>query len=165
MRKALLGFVALFLISSMSFSQEKLKTYTSELGKFAIEYQGEINERTQDKETSKVYRATYRVAGMGFMTSSTVHENKAEDASKMLKLSLETLLKTVKGDVVSKKDITQQGQKGLHVVLDLKENGVQIVYRVFVKDAYQYQLLVFGKAEEFDINKAMAYMNSFKMTK
>lgn len=141
--------------------QEKI--YTSDLGKFSIEYKGEVRENTKQNESSTVYRASYRDQEMLFVISSTVQQNEIINADALLKASLKIFKEAVKGEMIREKTITENNTNGIYAALHLKENDLNVEYKVFSKGLYLYQLMVFAKSDKYNQDLAQTYFKSFKM--
>lgn len=161
MKKAILGCVVWFCCLQIGIAQDTKQTFTSELGKFSIAHQSEIRESTKENENSTVYRVAFRHQDMMFVVSSTHQKNKANDIDVLLKTSLKTFAEATKASLLSQKNMTLSGAKGISASLKMEENGLLSAYRVYSKDLYLYQLMVFAKAESFKAAEAKTFFDSF----
>ena len=164
MKKILLTSVLLF-FGLYLIAQEKEQKYTSELGNFSMTSYGEVKENVKENETSIVYRAAYRNQEMLFAVSSTLNNNKAKKASRLLKASLLSFTTAVKGTINKQNSIKENKVKGIYASLYLKKNNIQVEYKVFSKGLYLYQVMVFAKKDKYKKDVAASFFKSFQISK
>ena len=163
MKKILLTSVLLF-FGLHIFAQEKEETYTSELGKFSMISFGEVTEDVKNGKASITYRAAYRHKEMLFALSSSLEQNKPQKASDLLNASILNFKTALKGTVVEQKKIKENNVNGISAVFNIN-NGVMVEYKVFYKDLYLYQVMVFAKKENYKKEVAETFFKSFVITK
>jgi len=163
MKKILLTCVLLFFGLHMV-AQENGQTYTSKLGKFSMISFGEVTEDVRNDKTSTSYRAAYRNKEMLFVLSSSLEQNKPKRVSDLLNASILNFKTALKGAVVQQKRIKENNMNGIFAVLNLS-NGVMVEYKVFYKELYLYQIMVFAKKEKFKKEVAETFFKSFTITK
>ena len=161
MKKILFTSVLLFFGLYISAQQ---KTYVSELGKFSMTSYGEVTEDVRNDKSSTVYRAAYRNKEMLFAVSSSLQKNKPKKASDLLSASVLNFKTALKATIVSQKKIREKKIRGIYASLNLN-NDVVAEYKVFYKDMYLYQVMVFAKKDKYKNDIAKAFFNSIIISK
>ncbi|WKD85898.1 hypothetical protein KCTC32516_01246 [Polaribacter huanghezhanensis] len=163
MKKILITSVLLF-FGLHILAQEKVQTYTSELGKFSMVSYGEVTEDVKKENSSTIYRAAYRSKEMLFAVSSSLQQNKPKKVSDLLKASVLTFKTALKATIVQQKNIKENKTKGMYASL-MMNNDVTVEYKVFSKGFYLYQVMVFAKKDKYKKEIAAAFFKAFAITK
>lgn len=161
MKKLSLLLIVLSLWSIKSVSQEK---YTSELGKYSIEYLGEIAESTRETDKTTSYKITFNSASLNYLVMATKHISNLEDSiDELLDISINTFNKKVNGIISNQKEVTLGDVKGKYALINLQDNKVKIELYAYMNNNYQYQLVAYAEDNNYDQKEVNSVFNSFEI--
>jgi len=147
-----------------SVAKKNQNTYKSDMGKFEVAITGAISEKTVDKEKSSTFKITFDADNMYYLISSTKHKSDLESSiDKLLDVSISTFSEQIKGTISNRKEVSLENAKGLYAEMDMIEMGFKLEYYVFMRDVYQYQVVVYAAYEDYDDSVANHFFKSFKV--
>ncbi len=162
MRKIIILFAAL-LISFVSITaQENWKTFNSETGKFSIDFFANVTVSQVNKEKVTTYKTKFTNDNMVIMVNSSKHKAALDDRKDLLKKSLDTFVSSVGGIITASKEIENNGAIGTYATMNL-QNGIFLEYKVYLKDFYQYQVIIYSKDNNYNQEMANRYFETFKI--
>ena len=164
MKEIKIVFIVLSLWSMNGISQEKMERYTSDLGKFSIEYFGEIVENIREAEKSTSYKITFNSTSNNYLISASKHKSNLEDSiDRLLDVSITSFNKNVKGIMSNQKDIMLGNIKGKYALINLKDSNVKLDLYVYMNNNYQYQLIAYAEENIFNQTEVDEIINSFEI--
>ena len=163
--KAALLFLPVILLTMSLTPAKKKYLFDSPEGKFSIVFPAEYNTEVDSSEIAVTSKTNCVRNDQTYYASFTIHKVKMEksDQKDMAEVSLDSFVKTVKGDLVIKKEWNVKGNTGLIALIEIPANDVRMEYRVFVVGYIQYQFVVVAKNADFDENAAAKFFKSFKL--
>ncbi|PHR68698.1 MAG: hypothetical protein COA67_12580 [Lutibacter sp.] len=163
MKKYMLLFVTILLMSVSVPAQENWNSFKSEMGKFSIDFSGgvSVSERITKKATT--YKTTFTADSLNIMVSSSKHIKSLDGKDDLLNVSVDSFIKSIKGSFISKKHIEYDGVKGIYAVMSLQDGTVLVEYKVYNKGYYQYQLVAYAEKNLYNQKSADRYFDSFKI--
>ncbi|PCI11564.1 MAG: hypothetical protein COB73_01865 [Flavobacteriaceae bacterium] len=164
MKKIFLSLVVLSLVSFTTFAQENRHNFSTETGKFSVDFIGDISESARITETSSSFKTTISDGRMRYMVSSTKHNSNLEsDIEKLLNTSVDSFMENIKGEIISKEEVTRDNVKGMYVDIAMSEGAVRLEYFVFLRGFYQYQVMAYAPVEVYDAENASRFFKGFKI--
>lgn len=163
MKNLLLIFVTV-LLQTVTVQAQDWKNYTSENGKFSMEYLGDLVEETNETEKAITYKTTITNGAMGYLISSSLHKNNLEsNIDELLNVSVDSFKENIKGAIEDFKRINLYDAKGTYVLFSMSEGTVILEYYVFMKGLYQYQVVMYSDASTYNEEEANHLIDSFKI--
>jgi len=164
MKKIIIAFITLSVLSYACRAQEKKNIYTSDLGNYSIEYLGEYTENTKETESANTYKILFKSNSVSYLISGTNHfEDLEKSLEDFLNISINRFIEAIKGKLVEQKDISFGTIKGKYCLLNLPESNVKVELYTYMKGNYHYQLVAYADSESYNQEEANRVFNSFKV--
>ena len=154
-------FVAILMISVSTTAQEKWNSFDSEMGKFSIDFYGDVSVSERITEKAMTYKTTFSSDYMSVLVSSSKHIKLLD--SNDLKISVDSFIDSIKGTIVSKEEIEDDGVKGIFAVITLNEGATLVEYKVYINKNYQYQVMAYAEKVFYNQKRADRCFDSFKI--
>jgi len=162
MKKTILILVALSFLSVSTFAQDNWNDFSSETGKFSVDFSGNIKESSVEKEKSSSFKIAITKGEMSYMISSTKHQTDlSNEIDKLLNVSISSFKESVDATFISQQDVTRNDASGIYVDMIFSEGTVRLEYFVFIKGMYQYQVMAYSLIESYNEDEANQFFRSF----
>jgi len=141
----------------------KWYTYLSEEGKVRINFPAEYAEEVKANNPNAPRKISARYNNVDYILSYTIHETPIVMHSEMAKVSVESFVEALGGELVMNKAYTYKGNTGQSALIMLKNGQLTVNYRVILVGQIQYQVIVVSPTASQDIKTLNKFLKSFKL--
>ena len=166
MKKFYVSLLILILCVQTMNAQKDWMTFTSDLGKFSIEFEGDLKQYFKIHQSgAQIYECMISKNGLKFGVDWMLFKGFSEAAPDLLlERHMESRVKSYKGTKIFEQDIELDGATaGKYFIIQL-ENGTDLIEaKSFVSGAILYNVSVESTKETYNKDNIEYFLNSFKI--
>lgn len=148
-------------------AQKNWMTFTSDLGKFSIEFKGDLKQYFKIHESGgQLYECTFVNDGLKFGVDWLLFSQFSQaDPKLLLERHVESRIRTFRGTKIFEQDINLNGVLGKYFIIQLENETDLIESKSYVDGDILYNVSVKSTKESYDKEKVEYFLNSFEIIK
>ena len=166
MKKIYVSFLFLFLCIQSMNAQKDWMTFTSDLGKFSIEFEGDLKQYFKIHQSgAQIYECMISRDGLEYGVDWMLFKGFSDaDPELLLEKHIESRIQSYNGTKIFVQDIDLPGAvAGKYFIIQL-ENGTDLIEaKSFVNGSILYNVSVKSTKEAYNKDNVEYFLNSFKI--